>query len=132
MTTAAATAPMGYPADQDFERWLAKQTWEALNCRIQGHKWPSYDVLHDHGRIGASDRRNKRGALTGGIMLDMVCERGCGVQRRAYLTGSYSPDRNANVYTYPENYQLPPGSWFDRSRRAKVRRQLRELAQGAA
>lgn len=102
-----------------FEAWLGSAETVWLTCRVMGHWWPDYD------RLAADD---KLGVRRGGYILEMTCDRGCGVGRRSYLTSSFSPDRGSNSYTYPRGYQLPEyagGGWnFTRDMRARVRHEL--------
>jgi hypothetical protein len=116
-------------SEEAFDLWLANAKTVWLACRIQGHWWPDYNTLNRGGRIGARE---------GGYMLDMSCDRGCGVQRRASLTTEFGIMRHGNSYQYPPGYQLREtagGGWqMDKARRARIRQELavRAEVEGAA
>jgi hypothetical protein len=62
----------------------------------------------------------------------MVCDRGCGVQRRAFLTTMYGIEKHGNSYKYPPGYQLTEaagGGWqMTKARRARIRQELHARA----
>lgn len=99
-----------------FKKWLAESDTVILVCWDLGHIWDA-DIYN-------SIEKQPHGAHR----LIGTCDRGCGVERSRYLTSSWSPEPNKNLYRYPKGYSprgiVGTGFFMDAQHRAAIRREI--------
>lgn len=112
--------------EPEFKKWVGSVDTVTLVCWDLGHIWDA-DIYDSIERVSH-----------GAHLLHGQCEREvddirCEVKRARYLTSTWSPDPNRNIYTYPRGYS-PRGMmhgeafFMDAEHRAAIRKEIARRA----